>query len=514
MQRPDYVVVGSGLAALSFAALMAQSGRRVVVLEAHEKAGGYGHTFDVGQYRFNAQLHYVWNTAPDRTVGRVLARLGLAEALPFVPLDPLGYDHMRLPGYALDIPCDMTELGRRLRELFPAHARSVEAFLDELRWTDDGLEALPSSITGFSPRHGRGYLHVLRNRDATLQDVFDRCGLPAEAQALLALQWPDFLLPPNQLSFLAWVKLFGGYGRGAAYPQGHFHAVVDALVGAIQAAGGEVRLQRKATRFLFEGGRVVGVRVEGVDGSGVGTGEFEDLLSGEVVCNMDPRQAAELIGLERFPSRIRARLQYAYSPSSFVAYCGVKDIDLRDYGFGAWNVFHADSPDLNGIFESMYERGDYSRVSFAMSTPTLISDAPGAAPPGHQVLELLTVANHGRFLESRLDDARAYRQQKQRVFDAMLDVIERDYVPGLREHLTVHVTGSPTTSERFVRAPAGNSYGSSMTPRQVARDRLDHRTGVPGLWFCNASSGFAGFAGTFWTGARLFEQLSGDLVLA
>ena len=53
-----------------------------------------------------------------------------------------------------------------------------------------------------------------------------------------------------------------------------------------------------------------------------------------------------------------------------------------------------------------------------------------------------------------------------------------------------------------------------MTPAQVSRNRLDHRTGIPGLWFCNASSGFAGFAGTFWTGARLYERLSGCVILA
>ena len=513
MSAPDYLVVGSGLAGLSFAALMARAGRRVVVLEAHERAGGYGHTFDVGGYRFNAQLHYVWNTAPERTVGRVLNRLGLADVLPFVSLDPSGYDHMRIPGYAVDIPYDSGELGRRLRALFPGHARAIDSFLDDLRWTDEGLEALPSAITGFRPRHGRGYLQVLRNRDATLQEVFDRHSLPIEAQALLALQWPDFLLPPNQLSYLAWVKLFAGYGRGASYPRGHFHSVVDALVGVIEAAGGELRLQHKVTRFLFEGDRVSGVRVEVTDESGVGTGVFEDLATNQVICNMDPRQAAELIGLERFPARVRSRLQYTYSASSFVAYCGVKDLDLREHGFGAWNVFHAESPDLNGAFEAMYERGDYSRVSFAMSTPTLISDAPGAAPPGHQILELLTVANHGRFLEAHLDRPKAYREQKQHIFDTMLDVIERDYVPGLRDHLTVHLTGSPTTSERFVRAPAGNSYGSAMTPRQVSRDRLDHRTGVPGLYFCNASSGFAGFSGTFWTGAHLYETLTGDVFL-
>jgi phytoene dehydrogenase-like protein len=43
--RPDYLIVGSGLSALAFGALMAKAGKRVTVLEAHYLPGGYGHTF-------------------------------------------------------------------------------------------------------------------------------------------------------------------------------------------------------------------------------------------------------------------------------------------------------------------------------------------------------------------------------------------------------------------------------------------------------------------------------------
>lgn len=514
MQAVDHVIVGSGLAALSFAALMARAGRRVVVLEAHDKPGGYGHTFDMAGYRFNAQLHYVWNVGEDRTVGRLLRKLGLVERVPFVQLDPQGYDHMRIPGYALDVPGDRAELARRLVALFPAHARAVHAFLDEVRWTDEALEALPSSVleVGQLLRGGR-FVPLVRNRDATLQDVFDRTGLPLEAQALLALQWPDFLLPPDHLSFFAWVMLFAGYGRGAYYPKHHFHDVVDALVETLEAHGGVLRTRAKVVAFHLDTGGARGVRVELQDEHGVGTGTFEDVWGGEVVCNMDPQAAAALIGHERFRPAVRRRLQYRYAPSSFVAYCGVKDLDLREHGFGAWNVFHADGPDLNGIFDAMHTRGDYRRVSFAMSTPTLVSDAPGVAPEGHQILELLTVADHARFDDARLHDGKSYRQLKQRVFDAMLDVIERDYVPGIREHLTVHVLGSPTTSERFARAPFGNAYGSSLTPAQMGPGRLDHRSSIEGLHFCNASSGYPGFAGTLWTGCRLYEHLTGDRFL-
>jgi phytoene dehydrogenase-like protein len=383
-----------------------------------------------------------------------------------------------------------------------------------VRLTDEELESLPSSLREAGRILGsHGYQRLFRYRRATLGDVFERFALPAEARALLALQWPDFLLPPGQLSFFAWVKLFAGYARGAYYPQHHFHHVIDSLVRVIEANGGEVRLRREVVGFVIEHDRVVGVRVEALSEKGDRTGAVEEIRGGEVVCNMDPRHAAEMIGLERFAPRVQRRLSYAYSPSSFVAYLGVSGIDLRAHGFGAWNVFHADDADLDGIFAANHERGDYARTSFAMSTPTLVSDAPGVAPPGHQILELLTVASHARFHALKLRSADAYKAEKERVLDAMLDVIERRYVPELRKHLAVRVVGSPTTSERFAHAPAGNSYGSIMTPERIWPGRLDHRTSIPGLWFCNASSGFAGFTGTIWTGSRLYQQLSGDRFL-
>ena len=84
----------------------------------------------------------------------------------------------------------------------------------------------------------------------------------------------------------------------------------------------------------------------------------------------------------------------------------------------------------------------------------------------------------------------------------------------LRDHICFKMLGSPTTNERYCLSPAGNSYGSNMTPEQISVGRLDHRTSIPGFHFCNASSGFAGFSGAIWTGTRLYEVLSGDKVLA
>ena len=60
-RNPDYLIVGSGLASLVFGSLAAKSGKVVHIIEAHEFAGGFGHTFEMAnKYKFNAQFHYVW----------------------------------------------------------------------------------------------------------------------------------------------------------------------------------------------------------------------------------------------------------------------------------------------------------------------------------------------------------------------------------------------------------------------------------------------------------------------
>lgn len=515
-QTWDYIVVGSGLAGLSFAALAAHGGHRVLVLESHSHPGGYAHTFGFGegkeQYRFNAQLHYVWNCGPGRTVHSFLRKLGLGDEVTFESFDPEGYDRMRIPGYALDIPYDHDELVARLTRLFPGHKAQVTAFIGEVRELADLLERLPDEhVAANVLLRARTFARVVKFRNDTLQDAFDRHALPQEAQALLALQWPDFLLPPNQLSYFMWIALFSGYQRGAYYPTRHFEHFVDSLVRTVERSG-EVRLQHRVTEFLLEDGAMTGVRVEELDEDAVPTGAVHTIRGGAVVCNMDPQHAAERIGLDHFSTRVRRQLQYEYSPSNFVAYCVVENIDLRDYGFGRSNLFHAEHPDLNGAFDDMLA-GDYSRPSFAMTVPTLLTEDRSDCPEGKQIVELLTVADYDRFLTTKLSDARAYRAQKAAIFDAIADVIERDYVPGFRDHLCFKMLGSPTTNRRYVASEKGNSYGANMTPPNVGLGRLTHESSIPGLYFCNASAGWPGFAGTVGTGSRLYEHLTRDPVL-
>ncbi len=508
--KTDFLIVGSGLSALVFGALMANAGKTVRILEAHEHPGGFGHTFTMAKkYTFNAQLHYVWDCGEGYTVNRVLKKLNLDKEVTFERYDPNGFDHMRMPGYALDIPSDPQELIRRLSDLFPQDAENIRKFVMEVEKTSEGLKKLSPPINpGEMFSHFGEVFGTVLNLNSTLQNVFDKFKLPQAAQTLLALQWPDFLLPPNQLSFYAWVILFTGYQKGAFYPTQHFEHVIQSLVNTIEANDGEILLNHEVTKFIVADKTVTGVQTMDLI-----THQTHEFAGDAVICNIDPKKAAKMIGIENFSKTVRKKLDYDYSPSNFMAYCAVKDLDLRDYGFGKWNTFYSGHQDLNEAFEQMYEKNDFSNPSFAITTPTLLTNKHRDCPEDCQIIEFLTVANYNYFKQLKDMDKKAYRQKKEEILDSILDIVEKHYIPNLREHLVFKITGSPTTNERFCGCPSGNSYGSSLTPQNMGLGRLNHKTSLKNFYFCNASSGYPGFAPTFWTGAILYQRLSDDRIL-
>ena len=131
----------------------------------------------------------------------------------------------------------------------------------------------------------------------------------------------------------------------------------------------------------------------------------------------------------------------------------------------------------------MYEHNDFSNPSFAITTPTLLTEASRDCPEDCQIVEFLTVANYDYFKKLLDRDRKAYRQKKQEILDAILDVVEEHYVPNFRKHMVFHITGSPTTNERFCWCPNGNSYGSNLTPRNMGLGRLNHETSLNQFYF-------------------------------
>lgn len=500
----DYLIVGTGSAALTVGALLANAGYKICMLEAHDIPGGYLQNFEMGGYTFCSQVHYIWGCAPGGRIYEFLKHIGLEEDITFELFDPEGYDHAVLPdGHRIKIPYGYEKLVENIAELYPDQREKVTAFCDFLTTLKSEMAYLPESqnVGLWSLFNGFKMMNIIRYRNATLQDIFNKFGLSKEAQLILCADAGDFMLPPNQLSIFMYIGLFGGYNTGTYYPTKHFKYYVDRLIQFITGHEGcHVYYETQVTEIHSDGDYITGVTTQ--DG--------KQFTAEKVICNMDPQTAAHMIGWEKFSNKEQKQLSYEYSESGVVIYLGLKDIDLRKYGFGSYNIWHMEGWDMNQMWQEMGE-GNFDNPWVFLSTATLHTDQPGVTPgPNDHILELASFTKYHPFKEAQDRSYTEYRQRKTAISDRMMQILEEKYIPDIKNHIEVKVVGTNVTSEDFNMAPMGNAYGSSMTPGNVNLNRLKAHTPFKNLWWCNASSGFAGVYGTVLTGINLYMDLTGD----
>jgi len=464
-ERYDVIVIGAGIGGLSTAGLLAKAGRSVLLIERHDRPGGYAHGFKRKQYHFDSGVHLVSGCGPEgyrngSTIRRICRVMGIEPESIFVAIP--SYARAVFPELEIKLHSGETAFVDGMTAQFPkekdrllALIRLSKTLAEEAMLADEMVEY--SRAMGIAPSQLFG--NLFRYRRATLADALNEFLVDDRLKSACASLWPYMGLPPAQLSFLYWSSMMAGYTyEGGYYCQGSFQTYANRLASAIEAFGGEVLLNASVRRIWVENGKASGVVLE--------NGQI--IRAETVVSNVDARQTNELlVGREHFPASHHDGLQKLTPSMSLFACYIATDLPI-DYAGHSHESFFYETYDHEAAF-ALTQQGNPNWFS---ATLPCMSD-PSLAPEGHNIMLLTTLCP--------FDIGSSWRQQKKRFEQSLLEKAEH-YFPGLSDHLLLIESGSPRTLERYTLNHRGAAYGFAPTPDQIGPGRPDVRGAIPGLY--------------------------------
>jgi phytoene dehydrogenase-like protein len=508
----DVIVIGSGLGGLTAAALLAQAGRKTLLIERNYGVGGAASTYKAGDLMVEASLHETADpNDPIDPKHAILSGLGVLDKVDWVPTKSV-YEVRGGPvGPAFVLPDGFSHAREALIDRFPSARAGAGPLLDEMERIATGLGVLSRAREAFhEPLKGLYALMklgpVVRGWRLSLAERLHRAFRDDEAAkfglASNILYWHD---DPDTLWWILFAIAQGGYiASGGRYIKGGSQRLSNALAKSMRASGGELILRRTVTGILLdEHGRPEGVVHQGKDG-----GDPIEARAPVIVSNAAPQHVKGMLqegaAAERFFSPYRARAQ---SISLFSATFGLS-VPPAQVGLTSYSTFL--------LPEWMRSLSDYRRAA------AILAEAPGEAMPPIAVVDYsaidgglggppypVSVVGVDRLANWEGLDAEAYNAKRSLWRDAILAAIDRAF-PGFAEKVQQSVFSTASTMNTYLNAPGGAVYGFAPHPPTGSfwqGPETSPVTPLPGLYLASSYAGSGGYTGSILAGAMAARRI-------
>lgn len=513
-ERWDAIVIGSGLGGLTSAALLADRGKRVLVLERHYTVGGFTHVFRRKGWEWDVGVHYVGEVHRERSVLGQLFRHITQGQLAWANMGEV-YDRVIFGDteYPLRAGVEAFKLG--LREQFPDadDVRAVDEYVEAVFAATKSsrsffAEKAMGGVAGFvaGPFMRRAHLGWARK---TTHEVLSAITGNQRLIGVLTGQYGDYGLPPRRSSFAMHASVAKHYFFGGNYPVGGSARFADTIAPKILAGGGLLLTNAGVDELVIEQGKVAGVKME--DGRVL---RSELVISNAGAHNtyakLLPQPERERIGFRDSLARIQP------SSAHLSLYIGLDQTAeaLRLPKANYW-IYPDDYDHDRNVERHLADEAAPLPVAY-ISFPSAKDPEFTQRHPGKATIEIITIAPWERFAkwdgtrwQHRGDDYEAY---KARLSERMLEQLLR-FEPQTREAIRHHELSTPLSTKHFTAYQHGEIYGLDHDPLRFEGKFLRPRSPIPGLFLTGQDVVTCGIGAALFSGYLTVSAITGENVV-
>ncbi|XP_077359741.1 inactive all-trans-retinol 13,14-reductase [Festucalex cinctus] len=505
----DVIVIGSGIGGLAAGATLAKAGKKVLVLEQHDQAGGCCHTYIEKGFEFDVGLHYIGQLHENSLLRIIFDQLSEGQ-LEFQELKP-HFDTIQI-GQGDDkreytIVSGKTEMKAHLLKQFPDDTEAIETFFNIMKISSKkthylaSMKLIPQWLSLFLLKSGIADLlsPVFRLTGTCATELVST--LTTNKDLHVVFSYLFYGVPPKDSSVLINALLVHHYKRGAYYPKGGASEIAFNIIRTIQKYGGNCLVRAPVSQILVDdkgAARGVKVRKGGeeveihapvvVSNCGIFT-TFQKLLPREIQVKPDIQERLNMM---------------KHGRGSLLVFSGFDGTE-EELGLESTNFWLFKNNDMDKSMEDFFalskeEAPDNIPMMF-ITVPSSKDPEAKIRHPGKSCMTILTMAKYEWFEEWKDTTVRKrgdeYHNYKMRFANKLFDWTCQLF-PKIKDKLVFQDVATPLTNMHYLGAQRGAMYSAEhnlerFRAEAVARNRC--HTPVKNLYLSGQDVFSCGIAG-------------------
>lgn len=464
----DVIIIGGGLGGLTAGAKLSKEGKKILLLEKHDRPGGCATTFKRKEFTMEVGLHEMDGLHPADGKNKIFEDLGIFDRVEFLPV-PEFYRFIHRDT-DLVMPHDRDAAMDMLKTRFPDQSDGIDTYFDRL---------LNAKRINVMERH---------QPDISIGEFLDRTFTNEEIKLVLLGNLGYFHDDPYSLALRYFSVAEGAYFNGRAnFIKGGSQQLSDALMAVIRENGGKVLLNHEVTSIQAHKGIARGVTfVNNLPGSH----QAIEAQAERIVAGAALPVVASLMGTEGRALKKQVEKQ-SIGASLLTVYLGFAKA-LRDIGHRHYSTFVFDDSISTQKDIAANNHSDFDQRSFTFVDYSQIDS--GLAPEGKSV-GALCCTDYTSDWESLSREA--YKAKKHEAGQQFLERLEK-LVPGSTGAVMHLELGTAKTVERYTGNPHGAVYGFAQHPNREVPVGI---AGAENMYIASAWGKFGGgFSGAIFSG--------------